>query len=192
MLLVCSIEFQPDSRASAESNVPQRRTLSRRRCSSASLSDGLTCSTQIPINFCIVGARLTGRRDILSPGRLQDLLGPFLPVGVLAMDRDQDPSVFDTAFVALSFVFWDAHSYQRSGDAADRTSYSGSSERGHDRAGGDKWTQSGNCEGAHSHQPAHGSAEDNCSAGTCRGVFRGPCAFFSYPKHSHPLPPGGR
>src|ERR1700681_4853815 len=74
-------------------------------------SAGLARSTQIPINFRIVRARLTGRRDILGAGRLQYLLGPFLPLGVLAMDRDQDPTIFNSAFVALSFVFRDAHSY---------------------------------------------------------------------------------
>src|ERR1700704_6552876 len=46
--------------------------------SSAPLSDGLTCSTQIPINRGIVGARLTGGGDILGSGRLQDLFCPFL------------------------------------------------------------------------------------------------------------------
>ena len=93
------------------------------------------------------------------------------------MDRDQDPAIFDSAFVALSFVFRNAHSYQRSGDAADRTSYSGSSERSHDRAGGDKWTQSGNCESADAHQPSHGPAEDDSSSGTRRGSFRSLSAF---------------
>src|ERR1700674_129994 len=83
-------------------------------------NDGLTCSAQIPINFRIVRARLTSRRDILGTGRLQNLLGPLLPLGVLAMNRDQDPTIFDPAFVTLSFVFRDAHSHQRSGNAADR------------------------------------------------------------------------
>src|ERR1700694_3320513 len=137
----------------------------------------LTCSTQIPINFRVVRARLTGRRDILGAGRLQDLLGPFLPLGVLAMDRDQDPTIFNSAFVALSFVFRDAHSYQRSGDAADRTSHSSSSERSHNRTGGDKWPQSRNSECADAHQPSHGPAEDNTGAGPCRGSLRSLRAF---------------
>src|SRR6202158_4612167 len=138
---------------------------------------GLTCSTQIPINFRVVRARLTGRRDILGAGRLQDLLSSFLPLGVLTMDRDQDPTIFDAAFVALSFVFWDAHSYQRSGDATDRASYSGSSESGHDRTGGDKRPQSRNSECTYSHQASHGSAEDNPGARTCRGSLRSLGAF---------------
>src|SRR6267378_1517737 len=148
-----------------------------RHRSSAPLSDELTCSTQIPINRGIVGARLTGSGDILGAGRLQNLLGPFLPFGVLAMDRDQDPAIFNSAFVTLGFVFRDAHSHERSSDATDRASHSGSSESGHDRAGGDKRTQSRNSESANAHQPSHGPAEDDSGAGTCRGSFRSLGAF---------------
>src|SRR5207302_857425 len=84
---------------------------------------------------------------------------------------------FNSAFVALSFVFRDAHSYQRSGNAADRASHSGSSERCHDRTGGDEGTQSRNSESADANQPPHGPAEDDPSSGSRGGSLRSLGAF---------------
>jgi hypothetical protein len=52
-------------------------------------------------------------------------------------------------------------------DAADRTTYTSASERGHDGASSDERPQPRNGDGTDAEQPTHGAAENR--AGTCSG-----------------------
>src|ERR1035441_6378830 len=70
----------------------------------------------------MVGARFARRSDILGAGPLQDFLRLLGPLGAVGVDGEQDPTVFDAAFVPFGFVFRDSHSNEGSRDPADRTS----------------------------------------------------------------------
>src|ERR1700685_1391023 len=60
----------------------------------------------------IVGCSLTSRADVFSARLHENLLRPAYPLGAVAMHRQQDAAGLYAAFVALSLVFRNAHSYQ--------------------------------------------------------------------------------
>src|SRR5581483_1087865 len=70
------------------------------------------CTPHGLIGLLEIGAAFAGRRDVLGARFLQNLFGSLGPLGIVAMDREQDTSLFDSAFVALGLVLGNAHSYQ--------------------------------------------------------------------------------
>src|ERR1017187_10092101 len=91
-----------------------------------------------PVALALVGARFTRRSDILGAGPLQDFLRLLGPLGAVGVDGEQDPAVFDAAFVPFGFIFRDSHSNEGSRDPADRTPPPRPCDSRHNRACGDK------------------------------------------------------
>src|ERR1017187_908664 len=90
------------------------------------------------VALALVGARFTRRCDILGAGPLQDFLRLLGPLGAVGVDGEQDPAVFDAAFVPFGFVFRDSHSNGGSRDPAARPSHSRPCDGRHNRASSDK------------------------------------------------------
>jgi len=60
------------------------------------------------------------RKDARQGKSRSTQAGEFVRDGIVGMDRKQDASVLDSAFVALGFIFGNTQSNESSGDAADR------------------------------------------------------------------------
>src|ERR1700756_1629881 len=74
-------------------------------------SDGaLAGGSQTHIGGRLVGAGFSGRGNVLCPSAFQNLLCAFGPIGVVGVDRQQNPTILHLAFVAFGLVFGDAHS----------------------------------------------------------------------------------
>ena len=74
------------------------------------------------------------------------------------MNREQNPAIFNAAFVPLGFVFGDSHANQSTRKPTYCSTDSGSSEGGHNRPGGYEWPQSWNGEGTNTEQPSQTAA----------------------------------
>src|SRR5579872_3944426 len=85
------------------------------------------------------------------------------------MHGEQDPAFFNPAFVALGFVFGNAHADEGSRNAADGAAYAHSSESSDDWAGCNERADAGNCQRTNTRQPTKGSANysASCGAGSC-------------------------
>ena len=57
------------------------------------------------------------------------------------MHRKQDVAFFDTAFIALRFIFGNTHSDQRSDQSADRSAGAKARQRSHDWTRSDEWSK---------------------------------------------------
>lgn len=87
------------------------------------------------------------------------------------MNAKKDAAFFDAAFVALGFVFRDAHADESPGNAADSAAYADSGESGHDGTGGDEGTEAGNGQGSDAGQPAEAAAYYGSGGGAGGSAF---------------------
>src|SRR5438105_2333837 len=83
-----------------------------------------------------VRLRLTGCRDILSAGLIENRFRSLHPIGVVAVDRQKDSALSNASFVALRFVFRSSQSCQSSGNPADHATDADSTQETHDGASG--------------------------------------------------------
>src|SRR5579864_8214353 len=113
---------------------------------------------QMPIGLDFVRAGLAGGRNILSPGMFQNLLRAPSPLRVIAVNGDQDATIFNPAFVAFGLVFWNSHSNQSSTDTANRAPDARSRQRLHNRTSGNEGPEPRHLEGSDAEQPAQGAA----------------------------------
>src|SRR5437660_1875782 len=97
--------------------------------------------------------------DVLCAVTLEDFFRAFRFVGILRMHRDENVAFPDFGFVALGFVFRDAHAYQSSDKPARRGAYRCATQRGHYGPRGNEWSQPRYREGADAGQPAQSAAE---------------------------------
>ena len=82
-----------------------------------------------PVNtgfIALIGGRFSRGGNILSARALQDLLGFLRPRRIVRMNGQENPAIFDAAFVSLGFVLRDSHADQRTRKAAHRSTDSGS------------------------------------------------------------------
>ena len=91
------------------------------------------------------------------------------------MDRQKNAAVFDHSFVALGFVFGNAHSNQRADQAAYHSSASDACQRAHNRACRDKGSEpwDGKCadSGQEAQRPTNRRA-GRCARSNSFGGFR--------------------
>ena len=102
---------------------------------------------------------------------LQEVLGVFLHLVVVDVDRDENVAAFYFAFVALRFVFRNSEADERTGDAADGDAGRRARERRHERARCDERTEARNGERADAREEADRPAENSTRRAT------GDCAF---------------
>src|SRR5487761_293529 len=96
------------------------------------------------VAFSVVGGGFARGGDIFRPGILQDLLAPFDPVRVVAMDGHENSALFHATLIALGFVFRNAHTHRGSDEAADRAARTNAGQSGQNRTSGDKWPKARN------------------------------------------------
>src|ERR1035441_278061 len=97
--------------------------------------------------IALIGGRFSRGGNILSARALQDLLGFLRPLRIVRMNGQENPAIFDAAFVSLGFVLRDSHADQSTRKAAYRSTDAGTCKGRHNRAGGYEWPQSRNREG---------------------------------------------
>src|SRR5947209_4108270 len=112
-----------------------------------------------PVTGCKVSRCFRGRGDVLRASRLQDVLGSFDPVRIVAVYREQNTPVLDTAFVTFSLILRHAESDENTHHTAGHSSGAGSGQRTHNRPGGDKWSQPRNSQRTYSSQPPERAAQ---------------------------------
>src|SRR5450631_4937452 len=97
--------------------------------------------------IALIGGRFSRGGNILSARALQDLLGFLRPLRMVRMNGQENPAIFDAAFVSLGFVLRDSHADQSTRKAAYRSTDAGTCKGRHNRTGGYEWPQSRNREG---------------------------------------------
>src|ERR1017187_9841699 len=103
-----------------------RRRQCRRRTQVRNMSDSRGLGNFANTGFiALFGGRFSRGGNILSARALQDFLGFLGPLRSVRMNRKQNPSIFDAAFVSLGFVLRDSHADQRTRKAAHRSTDSG-------------------------------------------------------------------
>src|SRR6266404_8690883 len=74
---------------------------------------GLSGTAHRPFRLHEVCTGFAGRRDVLSTRSFQDIFGQGRPLGVVAVNRQQDATVFDASLVSLRLVLGNSHPDQR-------------------------------------------------------------------------------
>ena len=96
------------------------------------------CAIRDPLHSVCADGFLAGRRNVVSPGRLEDFLSPGYLLGTIAVHREEDAAVLDTAFIAFRFILRNSHTDQSTYHTAHCAAHSESGECAHDRTGRDK------------------------------------------------------
>jgi hypothetical protein len=78
--------------------------------------------TQLPLGngrslFCRSAEDSPGGETSCAPGAVQDLRRFGGPISIIAVNREQDPTIFHAALVAFRFLLRNAHSNQGPSDA---------------------------------------------------------------------------
>src|SRR5436190_21494572 len=101
-----------------------------------------------PASRGILRACLAGGGDIASAGVFQRGLGCIDLLGGVTVNREKSSATFDSTFVALRFIFGDAHANECSDQTAYGAAGTCSCKCRHDWAGCDERTDAGNSESA--------------------------------------------
>jgi hypothetical protein len=96
-----------------------------------------------------------------APVRPQNLFCEFRPCRIIAMDRQQIPSVSHASLVPLGFVFRYADSDKAADQSARSSRRTGTSQRRNHRPGSQQGPETRNCQGSYSDEPTQSSAEND-------------------------------
>src|SRR5678816_4221885 len=122
--------------------------------------------------LCTVGLGLARGRNVLGASAFQDLFRFLRPLGIVRVNRQQNPAIFYSPFIPFGFVFWDSHSDQGSREAADCAPHACTGERRHNRSGSDERTKTWYRKSTNTRQPSQPAAEQCARSSTGRGSFR--------------------
>src|SRR5579863_6090795 len=115
----------------------------------------------------VVGAALSGYRDILRSSPFQEVLGALPPIPIVRMHRKEDSALLDPHLIALGLVLGNPHANQSARDPAYCTAYAHPSQGGHEGTGGEKGAQTRYRQSANAHQPSQGAAQRRTRSGAC-------------------------
>ncbi len=127
-----------------------------------------------PVALGVVRAGFPGRGDVHGSSSFEYLLAALHPIGVIAMHGEQSTAFLHHAFVALGFVFWNAHAYQRANQPAHYSTGADPGQRAHNWARGDERSEARNSQGANPRQYAQCAAYRGpraCAGGGAFGRF---------------------
>ena len=155
----------------AARHLPVPRQMPQEKRRGALVAAPATPNTRL-VAFAEVRPGFTRGRDVVSAGPLHDLLGAFYPVGIVAMDGNQNSAFCYESFIAFCLVFRNSHPYQGADEAADNTACAGASQRSHNRTGSDERSNTGNGECSNSRQQPEGAADGRAGAGSGGRPFR--------------------
>src|SRR5262245_55377932 len=102
---------------------------------------------------------------------LEDLLHLRPLLAVLSVNREQDATVLDLAFVALALVLGNAGANERACQSSDHCTGRRAAQCGHDRSRRDEGPESGDGERADSGEPAERTAQDDAGTSARRRPF---------------------
>src|ERR1700686_4447056 len=126
----------------------------------------LTGARQRLVGLLPVRTSFACGRNIRGAGALKDIFCLLGPGRIVGMHGEQDSAFLDPAFVALGFVFGNAHANESSRDAANRAAYADSGESSHDRSCRNERADARNGQRANTGQPTERSADYGASCGT--------------------------
>src|SRR5580698_11380414 len=106
---------------------------------------------------------------------LEQIFGPRDLFRRVTVDGKQDTALFDVSFVALGFVFGDAHTYQGTYETADSAAYSEPGKCAHDRTCRDERTDARDRQSADPGQQPQGSSDYATRRNARGGAFRRFC-----------------
>src|SRR3954453_20791765 len=125
------------------------------------------------VRLLIVGACLSSGGNIIGTALLENIFGQTDPIRIVAMYGQEDSAVLDQAFVALGFVFRNAHSDQSANQPAHDAASAGTRKRTHDGTCGDERPKAWNGECTDSGQKTQRTTDDRSRSGARRRAFRG-------------------